>query len=67
MKHTIDELLFAAAVSERVLKLRMAKTVNMSKEEADAFNAQPVDPLIKEAVREFEEIASFIAEIRSRA
>nr|WP_314711576.1 hypothetical protein [uncultured Comamonas sp.] len=67
MKHTTEELLFAAAVCERVLKLRMAKTVNMSKEEAEAFNALPSDPLIEDALREFDAVATFISEFRSRS
>lgn len=67
MKHTTEELLFAAAVSERVSKMRMARTVHMSKEEGDAFNALPIDPLIEDALREFDAIATFITEFRSRS
>lgn len=66
MKHTTEELLFAAAVRERLKTLQLAKTKDMTDEELAAFNSKPVDALIEEVMDEFNRIANVIARIRSR-
>lgn len=66
MKHTTEELLFAAAVRERIGALRLAKTKDMTKEERAAFDLRPANALIEEAMQELNGIAGVIAQIRSR-
>lgn len=66
MTHTTEELLFAAAVRERMGTLRLAKTKNMSAEERADFDAKPKSELIEEVMNEFDWIATVIAKIRSR-
>lgn len=66
MKHTTEELLFAAAVRERVGALRLAKIKDMTKEERAAFDLQSINPLIEEVMQEFDGFAKVIASIRSR-
>lgn len=64
MKHSTEELLLAAAVRKRVGEMRIAKTMHMTDEEADAYNAQPANDLIQEAVSELERFAQVIAKLR---
>ena len=66
MKHTTEELLFAAAVRERIGTLRVSKTKNMTDAERAAFNERPANELVEEALQEFDGIATLIAQIRSR-
>lgn len=66
MKHTTEELLFAAAVRERVRTLRTAKTADMTPEQRKEFDAKPANDLVEEVMREFDGIANVIAQIRAR-
>ena len=66
MKHTTEELLFAAAVRERALGLRRAKTKDMTDEELAAFDAEhPLKALIEDVMEELDSIAAVIAQVRS--
>lgn len=66
MKHSLEELLFAAAVRERIGSLRRAKTQHMTPDERAAFDAQPANALIEEVIAELDGIAAVIAKIRQR-
>lgn len=66
MKHTTEELLFAAAVLRRVTELRSAKYLGMTEAEKDAFDAQPINALVEQAMKELNGIATVIAQVRSR-
>lgn len=66
MKHSTEELIFAALLRERMRSLRMSKIRNMSDEEAADFDRQPVDALVEEAMEEMQDIANLIKVIRAR-
>lgn len=67
MKHTLEELLFAAAVRRRVGEMRNARIMNMTDEEAIAYRKEPADGLIAEAVAELEAFAKVIGTLRDKS
>lgn len=67
MKHTTEELLFAAAVRQRVGDMRSARLLHMTDEQATEFRKQPANDLIEEAVRELEGFANIIAKLREES
>jgi len=67
MTYTTDELLFAAAVNQRINQLRLEKAQNMTDEKFEAWLAQPDywEGLVKTALGEIELTAKAIRELRA--
>jgi hypothetical protein len=66
MKHTTEEMIFAALVRQQVSKRITAKTLNMTDEEAAAFRQRPVNDLIEEVIEELQDIAAVIKKLPDR-
>jgi len=67
MKYTTQELLFAAAVKERVLQMQIARAQHMTEAQRRAFMEAPVNDLIAEVVEELESYARVIASVQTKA
>ena len=65
MKHSTEELLFAAAIRERAASIRTSKTRGMSEQDAEEFMKKPANDLIKEALEEFSRIADVVSKLRA--
>ncbi|WP_157979212.1 hypothetical protein [Rhodoferax ferrireducens] len=61
MKHTIEELQFAATVREMVRNRQNAKSINMTKEEAAAYRDLPANDLIADVLEELGRLATIIS------
>lgn len=66
MKHTTEELIFAALLRQRMQTLRMSKTADMTDDEERAFNEQPANGLVEEAMKELQGIATLVKQIQAR-
>lgn len=66
MKHTTEEMIFAALLRERISSLRLAKISRMSDEEVKTFDGQGANALIEEAMEELNGIAALVKQIRGR-
>jgi hypothetical protein len=66
MKHSTEELIFAALLRERIGSLRLSKIGHMSDEETEAFDREPVNALIEEAMKELNGIATLVKKIQER-
>lgn len=64
MKHTIEELQFAATVRELVRQRRNGLTMNMTDEARAEVMKQPADDLIKDVLDELGRLATVIAQHR---
>jgi len=60
MKHSIEELQFAATVRELVRKRQNFLAKDMTPEEAQEFSSKPADDLIADVMRELGGIANVI-------
>lgn len=65
MAHTTEELLLAAAVSERATAIRAEICQDMSDAEYEAFKKQPIEPLVRRALEELNQIAGVIKRVQS--
>lgn len=61
MKHTIEELQFAATVREIVRGRQISKTKDMTDEEAAAYRELPVNNLIADVLDELGRFATIIS------
>lgn len=66
MKFTTEELLLAAEIGRRALDIAMARTQDMTREEAMAFRSQHEAELVKAALEECERTADIIAMLRQQ-
>lgn len=65
MKHSIEDLMFAAMIRRRVVEIRDAKCHGMTEADAAAYRAQPADAVIAEALEEMERIATVLKKLRA--